>query len=127
MRTILVIGYDGPGSSAKPTPVYCGYDRSEADAVMAADTVSVRFEITKIDRAIRKENTRHPSIAAAAAAENERNAAAAAAADARVAAAAAAADAERLAEARRIVSEADAAPAAAPEPAASRPASKSKR
>jgi hypothetical protein len=53
MSLLIVVGYDGPGASAKPFPVYMGRVRSEADAAMAAST-AVRFGIIRNPVELRK-------------------------------------------------------------------------
>jgi hypothetical protein len=53
MSLLIVVGYDGPGASAKPVPVYMGRVRSEADAAMAAST-AVRFGIIRNPVELRK-------------------------------------------------------------------------
>lgn len=53
MSLVIVVGYDGPGASAKPFPVYMGRVSSEADAAMAAST-AVRFGIIRNPVELRK-------------------------------------------------------------------------
>lgn len=57
MSLLIVVGYDGPGASAKPFPVYMGRVSSEADAAMAASTAA-RFEIIRNPVVLRKHGKR---------------------------------------------------------------------
>jgi hypothetical protein len=53
MSLLIVVGYDGPGASAKPFPVYMGRVSSEAEAAMAASS-AVRFGIIRNPVELRK-------------------------------------------------------------------------
>lgn len=53
MSLLIVVGYDGPGNSAKPFPVYMGRLSSEAEAAMAASPAA-RFEIIRNPVVLRK-------------------------------------------------------------------------
>lgn len=44
-RTRIILGYDGPGSSARSKLVYQGTSGADAQAAMQTDTLSARFEI----------------------------------------------------------------------------------
>ena len=57
MSLLIVVGYDGPGASAKPFPVYMGRISSEADAAMAASPAA-RFEIVRNPVVLRKNGKR---------------------------------------------------------------------
>ena len=57
MSLLIVVGYDGPGASAKPFPVYMGRISSEADAAMASSPAA-RFEIIRNPVVLRKNGKR---------------------------------------------------------------------
>ena len=115
----IVTGYDGPGAGATPRNLYTGRSRDEANRVMEADIDCLRYELVSNPRSIRKSSTNHPSIAKARAEALAATAASAAAQAAAEAAVTGAAAAARLAEARRIVAEAEAASPLLPETASS--------
>jgi hypothetical protein len=60
MSLIIVVGYDGPGTSAHPSAVYTGRKSAEAEAAMAAST-AVRFEIVRNPVVLRKWGRRVPA------------------------------------------------------------------
>lgn len=60
MSLIIVVGYDGPGTSANPSAVYTGRKSAEADAAMAASD-AVRFEIIRNPVTVRKWGRRVPA------------------------------------------------------------------
>ena len=60
MSLIIVVGYDGPGTSANPSAVYTGRKSAEAEAAMAAST-AVRFEIVRNPVVLRKWGRRVPA------------------------------------------------------------------
>lgn len=62
MSLIIVVGYDGPGTSANPSAVYTGRKSAEADAAMAASD-AVRFEIIRNPVVLRKWGRRVPAPA----------------------------------------------------------------
>jgi hypothetical protein len=59
----IVIGFDGPGTTAKPAPVYVGYSGTEAAKAMQ-DSSACRFELFRGVRGIRKHNARAAANAA---------------------------------------------------------------
>lgn len=61
----IVVGYDGPGASAKPSLVYLGRSGSESAAALAASNFP-RHEIFKNLVGIRKHNSKFSAPAAAA-------------------------------------------------------------
>jgi len=75
MSLVIVVGYDGPGASAKPFPVYMGRVSSEADKALAASN-AVRFEIIRNPLVLRKRGRRYAEEQAAAAAAEAETAAA---------------------------------------------------
>lgn len=60
MSLIIVVGYDGPGTSANPSPVYTGRKSEEAEEAMAASD-AVRFEIIRNPVVLRKWGRRVPA------------------------------------------------------------------
>lgn len=81
MSLIVVLGFDGPGASANPFPVYTGRKSAEADEAMASSD-AVRFEIIKNPVTLRKRGLRYAAKMAAAEAEAAAEAKAKAAAEA---------------------------------------------
>lgn len=80
MSLIVVVGFDGPGASANPSPVYTGRKSAEAETAMAASN-AVRFEIIRNPVVLRKRGRRYAEEQAAAAAAKAEAAAAAVEAD----------------------------------------------
>ena len=64
MSLIIILGFDGPSGTAKPSLVYVGRSGEEARLAQAADTTSVRFELLKNPVTQRKNNANRtaPSV-----------------------------------------------------------------